>query len=32
MEPRARLINIRKKRSDHTTDPGISVTTCIEML
>jgi hypothetical protein len=28
MEPRARLINIMKNSRDHTTDPGINVTTC----
>jgi hypothetical protein len=28
MEPSARLINIRKKSRDQTTDPGSRVTTC----
>jgi hypothetical protein len=32
MEPSARLINIRKKSRDHTTDPGSRVTTCTQII
>ena len=32
MEPRARLISIRKNKRAHTTVPGIRVTTCAEIV